>query len=71
MQKIGEGLRDKVPIFIQWLSTWVCAYTIAFVNGWKLALVVVAFGPLFFAVAATLSRVTTVLVVWFNEPETE
>ena len=71
MQKIGEGLREKVPVLIQWCSTWLCSYVIAFVSGWKLTFAVVAFSPLFFAVASTVSWVTTELVVWLNEPETQ
>ena len=59
MQTIREGLRDKVPVLIQWCSTWLCAYVIAFVKGWKLALAVVAFSPLFITMAATVTKVTT------------
>lgn len=59
MQKISEGLGDKVPVFIQWCCTWLCAYVVAFIKGWKLALTVFAFSPLFVAMAATVATVTT------------
>ena len=63
MQKISEGLGDKVPVFIQWCCTWLSAYVIAFIKSWKLTLAAFAFSPLFIAVVATVSKVTTVTVL--------
>ena len=59
MHKIHEGMGDKVAMFIQWCTTWLCAYVIAFVQGWKLALAAAAFSPLMILVAATVGRVCT------------
>ncbi|KAL5006626.1 hypothetical protein ScPMuIL_015432 [Solemya velum] len=45
MHQIAEGLGDKNVIFIQYCSTFVVGYIIAFTAGWKVALVTLPFSP--------------------------
>lgn len=54
MHKISEGMCDKVAVFLLWTSTGASAYIVAFVEGWKLALAVCSFGPLF-VIASTVT----------------
>jgi ABC-type multidrug transport system fused ATPase/permease subunit len=61
MYKIGEGMSDKVPVFVQWLTMCIGSYIIALVKGWKLALVCLAFSPLMFIIGAAMGRVRTLL----------
>ena len=37
---------DKVAMFIQWTTTFLAGFTIGFVQGWKLTLVILSFTPL-------------------------
>jgi 4-hydroxybenzoate polyprenyltransferase len=45
MHIILDGLGDKVATMIQWMTTFVLALIIAFISGWKLALVSLIFCP--------------------------
>jgi hypothetical protein len=54
-------MSDKVPVFVQWLTTSIVSYIIALVKGWKLALVCLAFSPLLFIIGAAMGKVRTSL----------
>ncbi|NXG50962.1 MDR1 protein, partial [Psilopogon haemacephalus] len=55
INKIHQGIGDKICIFVQFFSTFVTGIIIGFVNGWKLTLVILAVSPLLAASAAVWS----------------
>ena len=61
MHLIYDGMGDKVATFVQWTTTFVVSFVIAFISGWKLALATVAFCPLIILVGGTLTRVSVSL----------
>ena len=61
MHLIYDGMGDKVATFVQWTTTFVVSFIIAFISGWKLALATVAFCPLIILVGGTLTRVSVSL----------
>ncbi|XP_072241207.1 bile salt export pump [Leuresthes tenuis] len=46
INKINDAIADQVAIFVQRFTTFVCGFSIGFVKGWKLTLVIVAASPL-------------------------
>uniref|UniRef100_S4RP00 ATP binding cassette subfamily B member 11 n=1 Tax=Petromyzon marinus TaxID=7757 RepID=S4RP00_PETMA len=46
INKINDAIADKMSIFIQRFTTFVCGFLIGFLNGWKLTLVILAVSPL-------------------------
>ena len=62
MHKVSEGMGDKVAVFVQWSCTWLAAYVIAFIKGWKLALCISAFSPLMMLISAMTARVWYCLI---------
>ncbi|XP_059172799.1 ATP-dependent translocase ABCB1-like [Physella acuta] len=57
VNKIAEGMGDKMAVFLQWVSTWAAAYVMAFTRSWKLTLVVAIFSPLLALAGALIVRV--------------
>lgn len=57
MHVILDGMGDKVTTMIQWVTTFIAAFVIAFISGWKLALASVAFCPVLVVVGAFMTRV--------------
>ncbi|KAH9520279.1 ATP-dependent translocase ABCB1, partial [Bulinus truncatus] len=57
ISKIAEGMGDKMAIFIQWVTTWLAAYTMAFTRSWKLTLVVIIISPILILVGGIIVRV--------------
>ncbi|XP_071152978.1 ATP-dependent translocase ABCB1-like isoform X2 [Mytilus edulis] len=56
MHVILDGMGDKVTTMIQWVTTFIAAFVIAFISGWKLALASVAFCPVLVVVGAFMTR---------------
>lgn len=56
MYIIEDGLGDKVATMIQWITSCLAAYVIAFISGWKLALATVAFCPIIIAFGAFMTK---------------
>lgn len=46
VNKINDAIADQVAIFLQRFTTFVCGFSVGFVKGWKLTLVIVAASPL-------------------------
>ncbi|XP_023185259.1 bile salt export pump-like isoform X2 [Xiphophorus maculatus] len=46
INKINDAIADQVAIFVQRFTTFVCGFSIGFVKGWKLTLVIIAASPL-------------------------
>ncbi|NXO70939.1 MDR1 protein, partial [Phainopepla nitens] len=55
INKIREGIGDKISIFVQFFSTFVSGLIVGFIYGWKLALVVMSVSPLLAASAGIWS----------------
>uniref|UniRef100_X2B039 Bile salt export pump n=1 Tax=Capitella teleta TaxID=283909 RepID=X2B039_CAPTE len=67
VNKVKEGIGDKIGNFWQWIATFFAGIIIGFVYGWKLALVIFAVSPLlaisggimaFFVTSATNNELT-------------
>ncbi|XP_076093992.1 ATP-dependent translocase ABCB1-like isoform X1 [Mytilus galloprovincialis] len=56
MHVILDGIGDKVATMIQWMTTFIAAFIIAFISGWKLSLASVAFCPVLVVVGAFMTR---------------
>ncbi|KAJ3274327.1 Multidrug resistance protein 1 [Terramyces sp. JEL0728] len=54
---IQEGLSDKVGLLIQFTCAFITGYVIAFVRGWRLALVLLATLPLLSGAAFLMSKI--------------
>jgi ATP-binding cassette subfamily B (MDR/TAP) protein 1 len=59
VNKIQEGIGDKIGNFFQWFSTFVTGIVIGFIYGWKLALVILAFGPLLAISGGIMTKLLT------------
>ena len=58
VNKVQEGIGDKIGNFFQWFSTFITGLTIGFVFGWKLALVIMAVSPLLVASGVIFTKVS-------------
>jgi ABC-type bacteriocin/lantibiotic exporter with double-glycine peptidase domain len=59
VNKIQEGIGDKMGGTLQYFSTLVSGLAIAFARSWKLTLVAMAFSPLLGACGAVTMKVRT------------
>ena len=57
IEKIRSGIGDKAALFLQYFSTFIIGFVIAFALNWKLALVLSNMFPLLSFLGATVSRV--------------
>ncbi|XP_072010360.1 ATP-dependent translocase ABCB1 isoform X8 [Engystomops pustulosus] len=56
VQKINEGIGDKIGMLIQSLSTFVTGFIVGFIKGWKLTLVILAISPIMGVSAAVWAK---------------
>ena len=56
-EKIRAGIGDKLSIFIQWVTTFVAGFVIAFVREWRFTLLLLAFVPFLVIAGAVMSKV--------------
>lgn len=45
MDKIQTGLSEKLVLTAQWISTFLCGFTLGFVRDWRLTLALLAVVP--------------------------
>lgn len=57
MERVREGIGDKVSYAFQFFAQFLAGYVIGFVKGWKLALVMLSLSPLLVVAAAFMGRV--------------
>ena len=57
IDKIQSGIGDKMAIFLQYFTTFVTAFIIAYFVNWKLALVVSVTLPVVIAMGVLLTKV--------------
>ncbi|XP_067948051.1 ATP-dependent translocase ABCB1-like [Watersipora subatra] len=56
MERLSDGFGDKMATFVQWLSTSIGGFVLAFSVGWKLSLVAAAVCPGYVLALSALSR---------------
>ena len=61
VSKIHDGIGDKIGVFFQWMSGFLCGFGVGFYYGWKLTLVILAVSPLLAGSAVVFSQVGEVL----------
>ena len=57
VEKIHSGIGDKVAVFLQFFTTFIACFVIAFVTNWKLALVVSIALPILILMGTLLTKV--------------
>lgn len=62
VNKVQEGLGDKISNFLQWFASFVSGIIIGFVKGWKLALVILSVSPLLAIAGGVMTYVSIFLV---------
>lgn len=58
MEKIQAGIGDKVSLFLNYFTTFIAGFVIAFTINWKMALVVAVMLPLISLTAGIIAKVT-------------
>ncbi len=54
---IENGIGDKLGTLIQWTATFVAGYTVGFISGWKLTLIMLSIMPIAIVAAAVVGMV--------------
>jgi ABC-type multidrug transport system fused ATPase/permease subunit len=62
VEKIREGIGDKLAIFIQWMTTFVVGFIIGFVREWRLTLLLLGITP-FIASAVAISSIVSDIII--------
>lgn len=62
VEKIQAGIGDKVSLFLNYFSTFIAGFVIAFSFNWKMALVVAVMLPILAFMAGTIAKVTSELL---------
>ena len=57
VDKIHNGIGDKVGLIIQWMATFVGGFVVAFIKDWRLTLLLLAFAPLLVIAGFLMSKV--------------
>lgn len=57
MEKILNGIGDKLALFIQWIGVFVGGFVVAFVSEWRLTLLLLAFTPFLAFSGAVFAKV--------------
>ena len=63
MEKIHSGIGDKVAIFLQFLTTFIASFVIAFITNGKLVLVVSIALPLLVLMGILLTKVLNFMTI--------
>ena len=70
IEKIQSGIGDKAALFLQYCSTFITGFVIAFSRNWKLALVVATMLPLLSFLGASIGKVVVVGIIcshsWYS-----
>lgn len=59
VNKVQEGIGDKIGNFFQWFSTFLAGFIIGFIYGWKLTLVILAVSPLLAISGGLMTKMMT------------
>ena len=58
MDKIHDGIGDKLGLLIQWLATFVGGFVVAFITEYRLTLLLIAFSPLLALAGFAMAKVS-------------
>ena len=58
VDKIHDGIGDKVSLFIQWVSTFFGGFVVAFIRDWRLTLLLIVFAPLLMVGGYMMTKVS-------------
>ncbi|KAK6172116.1 hypothetical protein SNE40_018066 [Patella caerulea] len=61
INKIQDGLGDKMSSSVQWLSAFLAGFIVGFIYGWKLTLVILAISPALVIAAGIMSKLAASL----------
>lgn len=61
INKIQEGIGEKLALFFQWFATFLSGFIIGFIYGWELTLVILAVSPLLVISGGIMGKVSTAL----------
>ena len=64
IDKIHDGIGDKIALLIQWIATFFGGFIVGFVREWRLTLLLLVFAPFLALGGAIMAKVRTVLVLW-------
>ncbi|CAF3586174.1 unnamed protein product [Adineta steineri] len=67
LDKVKNGINEKVPDFVQLVSRAICVLTYALIIGWKLSLVFLSVSPLMIL----MYKITNVIIVKYSVKEIE
>jgi ATP-binding cassette subfamily B (MDR/TAP) protein 1 len=59
LDKMQEGIGEKMSIFLHFTTTFVAAIIMCFLNGWKLTLAVVSCAPIIIVAQSIVAKVHT------------
>ena len=57
VDKIHDGIGDKIGLFIQWIATFIGGFVVAFIEGWELTLLLLSFAPFLVIAGVMMSKV--------------
>ena len=57
IDKIHDGIGDKIALLIQWLSTFFGGFIVGFVREWRLTLLLLALSPFLALGGAVMAKV--------------
>ena len=60
MDKIHDGIGDKIALLIQWVSTFFGGFIVGFVRDWRLTLLLLAFTPFLALGGAVMAKVINI-----------
>ena len=67
VDKIQDGIGEKLGQFFQYFATFVCGFVIGFIYGWQLTLVIIAVSPLLAIAGGLMAAVKLWLVFIFRQ----
>lgn len=63
IDKIHDGIGDKIALLIQWVATFFGGFIVGFVEDWRLTLLLLAFTPFLAMGGAIMAKVRSITFV--------
>lgn len=60
VDKIHDGIGDKIALLIQWIATFFGGFIVGFVREWRLTLLLLAFTPFLALGGAIMAKVSNI-----------
>ena len=58
IEKIHDGIGDKIALFIQWIAAFFGGFIVGFIREWRLTLFLLTFTPALAIVGAIMAKVS-------------